>query len=162
MSDTRQVCTFFLEGLFFGVEVGRVQEVLRYRPMTRVPGAARGVRGLLNLRGQIVPALELRHCLGLGPRPAPDEPLNVVLRGDGAAVSLLVDEIGDVLEVAEASFERPPETLTGLPRRLIRGAFKLEGRLLLLLDTAALLRGGWHREAAGEEGLRTDERGAER
>ncbi len=135
MSTTRQLCTFFLDGLFFGVEVQGVQEVIRYQEMTRVPRSADVVEGLINLRGQIVTAIDLRRRLELSARPAGQLPMNVVVRGEEGAVSLLVDEIGDVLEVEEDLFEQPPETLSGVARELIRGAYKLKDNLLLLLDT---------------------------
>jgi len=135
MSEHRQFCTFVLDGLYFGVEVKKVQEVIRYQEMTRVPLAPKVVRGLINLRGQIVTAIDLRRRLELAERPADRLPMNVVVRGDEGAMSLLVDEIGDVVEVQEDSFERPPETLNGVARDLIRGAYKLKDRLLLMLDT---------------------------
>lgn len=135
MIEEREFCTFFLGDLFLGVRVEEVQEVISYREMTRVPLAPPMVRGLINLRGQIVTAIDLRRPLGLSERPADQLPMNVVLRTDDGAVSLLVDEIGDVLELPEDSFERPPETLRGVARELIRGAYKLRERLLLFLDT---------------------------
>ena len=113
----------------------KVQEVLRYQEQTRVPLAPRTVRGLINLRGQIVTAIDLRSRLDLSDRPDDQLPMNVVLRTDEGAVSLLVDEIGDVVEVEEEAFERPPETLTGMARELIDGTYKLEDGLLLILDT---------------------------
>lgn len=126
-------CTFRLGDLSFGVEAKQVQEVLFDRQLTRVPLAPPEVRGLLNLRGQIVPALDLRRRLGLPPAQGDRPPMNVVIRlGDGP-VSFLVDEIGEVIEVNDADFEPPPETLTGEARRLIRGAYKLDDRLLLAL-----------------------------
>jgi purine-binding chemotaxis protein CheW len=131
-----QYCTFLLDGYYFGVDVLKVQEIIRFQEMTRVPLAPPVVRGLINLRGQIVTALDLRRRLELPDRPADQIPVNVVVQTDDGAVSLLVDEIGDVLEVPETAFERPPETLHGTARELIRGAYKLEGRLLLILDTA--------------------------
>ena len=88
----------------------------------------------MNLRGQIVTALDLRNRIGL---PAPKEelePMNVVVRTDDEAVSLLVDRIGDVVATDDDQFEPPPETMRGVPRDLIRGAFKLKDRLLLILD----------------------------
>src|SRR5206468_4583870 len=100
----------YLDGLFFGVDVLTVQEVICYQEMTRVPLASKVVSGLINLRGQIVTAIDLRRRLELRERPADRLPMNVVVRTDDGAVSLLVDEIGDVLEVDEESFERPPET----------------------------------------------------
>ena len=140
MKTTQQFCTFFLDGFFFGVEVDKVQEVIRYQRTTRVPLAPEVVGGLINLRGQIVAALDLRRRLELSARPAEQTPMNVVVRSSDGAVSFLVDEIGDVVEVDEEEFERPPETLSGTARALIRGAFKMKERLLLLLDTEQALR----------------------
>ncbi|HEV3436910.1 MAG TPA: chemotaxis protein CheW [Gemmata sp.] len=135
MADEHQFCTFFLDGQYFGIDVLKVQEIIRFQEMTRVPLAPPVVRGLINLRGQIVTAIELRRRLDLPDRPADQLPVNVVIQTDDGAVSLLVDEIGDVLQVPQAAFERPPVTLRGTARDLIRGAYKLEDRLLLILDT---------------------------
>ena len=132
---TRQFCTFLVEGIQFGIEVLKVQEVLKYHEMTPVPLASPVVHGLINLRGQIVTALDLRTRLSLPPRPADSLPMNVVIRSEGGAVSLLVDEIGDVLEATEESFEAPPATLAPQARDLIHGVYKLDQRLLLILDT---------------------------
>jgi purine-binding chemotaxis protein CheW len=135
MFDERKFCTFFLDGMLFGVEVMKVQEVIRYLETTRVPLAPAVVHGLINLRGQIVTAIDLRCRLEFSERPAARPPVNVVVRTGDEAVSLLVDEIGDVQEVEEDAFERSPETLKGVARELIRGAYKLKDRLLLVLDT---------------------------
>ena len=135
MELTKQYATFYLDRYLFGVEVNKVQEVIRYQEMTRVPLAASVVTGLINLRGQIVTALDLRRRLEMKDRLDGKLPMNVVVRTGDEAVSLLVDEIGDVLEVEESSFEPPPETLRGEARSLIRGAYKLPERLLLILDT---------------------------
>jgi purine-binding chemotaxis protein CheW len=135
VADEHQYCTFLVDGHYFGIDVRRVQEIIRYQEMTVVPLAPAVVRGLINLRGQIVTALDLRRRLDLPDRPAGVPPVNVVVQTDDGAVSLLVDEIGDVLQVSETVFERPPETLRGTARDLIRGAYKLADRLLLILDT---------------------------
>jgi purine-binding chemotaxis protein CheW len=135
MANAKQFATFHLDRLLFGVEVGKVQEVIRYQEMTRVPLASSVVAGLINLRGQIVTALDLRKRLELAERTSDRLPMNVVVRNGEEAVSLLVDEIGDVLEVEDEAFETPPETLKGNARDLIRGAYKLKERLLLVLDT---------------------------
>jgi purine-binding chemotaxis protein CheW len=135
MAEQHQYCTFYVSGHYFGLDVLKVQEIIRHQEMTRVPLASREVRGLINLRGQIVTAIDLRRRLELPDRPDHEQPVNVVVRTDDGAVSLLVDEIGDVLEVSEELFERPPETLQGPARELIRGAYKLKDRLLLILDT---------------------------
>jgi purine-binding chemotaxis protein CheW len=135
MSGTCQYCTFALDNLFFGVEVQQVQEVIRYQEMTRVPLASDIVRGLINLRGQIVTAIDLRRRFQLADRPVDKLPMNVVVQTEDGPVSLLVDEIGDVLEAQEHEFERPPETLSGVARDLISGAYKLKNRLMLTLHT---------------------------
>lgn len=135
----RQFCTFFVDGMYCGVEVLKVQEVIRYQEMTRVPLAPPVVRGLINLRGQIVTAIDLRERLGLKPRPEGDLPMNVVVRTADGATSLLVDEIGDVVTVDEDAFERPPETIGALTRELIEGVYKLKGRLLMIVDTEKAL-----------------------
>ena len=135
MENLQQFCTFFVKDEFFGVPVQQVQEVIRYQEMTRVPLVSHVIRGLINLRGQIVMAVDLRRRLGLEDRPESQLPLNVVVRTEDGAVSFLVDEIGDVLEVAEEKFERPPETLQGQARDMVRGVYKLQDRLMLVLDT---------------------------
>jgi purine-binding chemotaxis protein CheW len=135
--DTRraqQYCTFHLDRSTFGVEVDKVQEVIREQDMTPVPLAPDVVRGLINLRGQIVTAIDLRRRLGRSPFPAGAKPMNVVVRCDDGAVSMLVDEIGDVVEVDADALERPPENLSGETRQLIRGVIQREDDLLLVLD----------------------------
>ncbi len=134
MASTQQFCTFFLDGHVFGTPVPKVQEVILYQEMTRVPLAPDVVSGLINLRGQIVSAIDLRRRLGLGERPAGQLPMNVVVRTNEGAVSLLVDEIGDVIDVEEETLESPPETLQGFARDVVCGVYKLSGRLLLALD----------------------------
>jgi purine-binding chemotaxis protein CheW len=136
---TQQFCTFFVANLYFGVEVLEVQEVIRSLEMTRVPLAPPAVEGLINLRGQIVTAIDLRTRLGLPRRDAEQPPMNVVVRTDDGAISLLVDEIGDVIETSDETFERPLETLPQEAKDMIRGVYKLQGRLLLVLDTTRAL-----------------------
>jgi len=135
MPKTQQFCTFSLQDQFFGVPVQKVQEVIRYQQMTRVPLVPAVIRGLINLRGQIVMAVDLRRRFGMAERPDSELPMNVVVRTEDGAVSFLVDEIGDVLEADEQDFERPPETLKGPARDLVRGVYKLQDRLMLVLDT---------------------------
>jgi purine-binding chemotaxis protein CheW len=135
VSDGRQLCTFFIDGALFGVDVMHVQEVVRYREMTRVPLAPAVVRGLMNLRGQIVTALDMRTRLGIPARADDGLPVAVIVRSGGGIVSLLVDEIGDVVEVADDLFETTPETLSSHAKTLIAGVYKLHPQLLLVLDS---------------------------
>jgi len=148
VAKTQQFCTFFLKDQFFGVPVQQVQEVIRYQEMTRVPLVPQVIRGLINLRGQIVMALDLRRRFGMEELPDSQLPMNVVVRTDDGAVSFLVDEIGDVLEADEGNFELPPETLKGQARELVKGVYKLHDRLLLVLDTERAVNSG---EEAGRK-----------
>ena len=132
-----QLSTFLVDGHRFGVEVATVQEVVRYQPMTRVPLAPPTLSGLINLRGQVITAVDLRRRLGLPDRTADELPMDVIVHTKDGLVSLLVDRIGDVVEVSEEAFEEPPETLLGIGRALVRGAYKLDDALLLSLDVEA-------------------------
>lgn len=136
---SRQYATFAVGGLYFGVDVLEVQEVLRNQQMTPAPRADQVIRGLINLRGQIVTAFDVRLRLGLPPRPEDTEPMNVVIHSDDGAVSLLVDEIGDVVEVDPETFEVPPPTIDRAAREVLDGVYKLDGRLLLALDARKIL-----------------------
>ena len=129
-----QFSTFFVADLFFGVDVLHVQEVLRSQQMTPVPQAPRVIEGLINLRGQIVTAIDMRRRLGLPKRSGDLAPMNIVVRTMDGAASLLVDEIGDVLDMDSANYELPPQNLDPAARELIRGVYKLKDRLLLVLD----------------------------
>jgi purine-binding chemotaxis protein CheW len=141
ISDTaRQYATFLVDGLYFGIEVTEVQEVLRTQEMTRVPLAPEVIEGLINLRGQIVTAIDMRRRLHLPPRPEGSAPMNMVVRSDDEAISLLVDQIGDVLTVSSDSGEAPPENLAADHRSMIEGVHKLDGRLLLVLKRDRVLQ----------------------
>ena len=133
---SRQFATFEVADQMFGVEVDTVQEVLSYNEYTPVPLAPPAVGGLFNLRGQVIAAVDLRVQLGLPPRDLDGPAMNVIVRTEDESVSLLVDRIGEVVDLHEDAFEPPPDTLHGPTRELINGAFKLDGRLMLALDTA--------------------------
>lgn len=131
---SNRLVTFTLDGHLYGVDVASVQEVLRGQPQTRIPLAPDSVAGLINLRGQVLSAVELRARLGLPDRAADQEAMLVVVRIAGETIALLVDSIGAVIDVDEEQFELPPDTLTGPSREFLHGAYKLEDRLLLALD----------------------------
>ena len=141
MPDEKQYCTFHLDKFLFGIEVLKVQEVIRSLELTRVPLAPSVISGLINLRGQIVTAIDLRRRLELPLRPKEVLPMNVVIHTGEEAVSLLVDTIGAVLSVDQSTFEKPPETLTGIARDLILGTYKLKDHLLLALDIDKAIQG---------------------
>ena len=129
-----KLCTFRLQGLLFGIAADAVQEVLRAQPITPLPLAPPEVAGLINLRGQIVPALDLRRRLGLPLHHEDAPPSNLVLHGRSGPVSLLIEEIGDVIEIGGQAVEPVPDTVDGRLRRLVSGVCPLADGLLLLLD----------------------------
>ncbi len=131
---SRQLATFVVDGTRFGVDVVRVQEALRWQARTKVPKAPTGIAGLVNLRGQVVLTVDLRVALGLPPLADDAEPMMVVVRVDGEPVSLLVDEIGDVIDVSDTQFENPPDTLDAALRDVVVGVYKLDAGLLLAMD----------------------------
>jgi purine-binding chemotaxis protein CheW len=134
MSPMLVFCTFLIDSQLFGTPVSNVQEVMPHRPMTPVPLAPEVVKGLLNLRGELVTSIDLRLRLGLQNTLVGRLPMNVVVHTADGPVSLAVDEIGDVVEVNDSMCEKVPETLQGPARGFMRGVYKLPDRLLLALD----------------------------
>jgi purine-binding chemotaxis protein CheW len=136
MSDIEQICTFTLDGLFLGIGVADVHEVLLSQMVTPVPLAHPLVAGLINMRGQIVSAVDLRRVLRLPPRTDDlPPPVNVIVRSGHELMSLLVDQVGDVLEIESRLFTPPPDTTPAETRNLFRGAYQLPRQLLLVFDT---------------------------
>jgi purine-binding chemotaxis protein CheW len=150
MTNARQFCTFYLNNLLFGVESQKIQEVVTYRELRPVPLAPPVVSGLMNLRGQVVVALELRRQLELPDRPANMLPVCLVVRAAGGTVCLLADEVGNVVEVEEETFEPSPETLSPRLRSVILGVHKLEGQLMHVLDSDRACRVQAVSQGAGE------------
>jgi len=140
MNDETRLCTFYLDKQMYGIDVRSVQEVIRYQEMTEVPLAPESVMGLINLRGQIVTAIDLRKRLKLPAREGDALPMNVVIHGEDGAISLLVDQIGDVQSILPENYENPPDTMSASSRELIRGTYKLKDRLLLVLNTEKTTR----------------------
>ena len=148
MNQQHQYCTMPVGKLLLGTEVERVQEVLRDVSITPVPLAHPAIRGLINLRGQIVTAIDLRRRLGLPDAPADARFMTVVLGVGDEPLAMVVDSVGDVVQVPADGFEAPPDTLKGEARRMIGGAHKLQRQLLLALNLdAAIELGGSGAEA---------------
>ncbi|WNM24577.1 chemotaxis protein CheW [Demequina capsici] len=129
-----QLATFKLDDRLYGVDVSRVQEALKMQAHTPVPHAPEAVAGLVNLRGQVVLMVDLRARLGRAPYGPDDEPMMMVVNIDGEPVSLLVDQVGDVLELDSDSFGPPPPTLEASLQEVVTGVYSLENDLLLSLD----------------------------
>ncbi len=143
----QQICTFFLKGVYFGIDVQHVQEVIRPQAMTRVPLASPEICGLINLRGQIITVIDLQRRLEMSEPQTrtttklADEPqgFNIIVCADDEVVSLLVDDVGDVLEFPHDKFQPPPATLKGRMRQMLAGAYPLPNGFLLILDTEKIL-----------------------
>jgi len=131
---SRQLTTFSLGPYHYGIDVMRVQEVTSSLPMTKVPIAPSHVLGLINLRGQIATAIGLRELFGLGSSENEKSNMTVICKVDGALLSLLVDSIGDVIEIPESDFEPVPDTVQGPVRQLLGGVFKTKDFLINVLD----------------------------
>ncbi len=129
-----QLVTFFVGPYQFGIDVLRVQEVLQMQPVTRIPVAPRVVAGLLNLRGQILTALDLRSFFGMDATDDPSQRMNVILPYREDVVSLVADRVGDVVQVDEDTVEGLPPNTPEVMRPLLRGVVPGEGRLLFVLD----------------------------
>ena len=134
--------TFLLAGEMFALEVENVQEVLMEQPLTPVPRAPEHIVGLLNLRGQIISAIDLRRRLHFPPREAGQSSKLLVVTGSGAQFSVVVDDIHDVLELPPERWRAAPETLDPRHRAFVRTICPIEGAMVLGLDI----------EALGEEG----------
>lgn len=139
IAATEQFATFTVGNLLFGIPVQEIQEVIKFQELTPVPLSSPVVRGLLNLRGQIITAIDMRRRLSCPVVASDADTMNVIVDFDEQRVSLLVDSVGDVLEVSSDSFEPLPSTVEGELRSLSKGVHKLADKLLLVLDTKAAL-----------------------
>ena len=129
-----QFVTFTLAGALYGVDMLRVQAALRGQARTTVPLAEPSVAGFINLRGQVVLAIDLRTRLGLEPLAGDRQPMMVVVQVGGEPISLLVDDVGDVVDVEGRQLEAPPDTLRTSLSEVMLGVYQLEYSLLLVLD----------------------------
>lgn len=137
-ADTRRFCTFTVAGTNFAVDASAVQEVFRGSVTTPVPRGPAAIRGLLNLRGRIVPAIDMRRRLGF--EAGSLDGINVVIVSGGEAYSLIVDAIADVVDIPAAEIERPTAGVEGA-RECIDGVYAARGGLIHLLGIESVLAG---------------------
>jgi purine-binding chemotaxis protein CheW len=137
--ETQDFVTMFIEGQLFGIPVLTVQDVLGPQKITRIPLAPREIAGSLNLRGRIVTAIDVRLRLGLPRQVEAKKGMSVVVDMGGELYSLMVDSVGEVLSLPAAKFERNPPTLDTHWREFSIGIYRLEDKLLVVLDVAKLL-----------------------
>lgn len=137
-----QYVSFYVDRQLLGIPVHAVQEVLTSQTTAPVPRASVEIAGLLNLRGQIVTALNLRRRLGLPALETGRSSMNIVVRHQGESYSLLVDDVGDVINVAGNILQAPPATLDQHWKSVTAGVFRLEQRLFVILNVGSLLKFG--------------------
>lgn len=135
--------TFSLSEEHYGLEILRVQEIVGLLPVTRVPRLPAMVAGVVNLRGRVIPVVDLRLAFGMG-RSAMDDRACIivvsVVRGDATTVmGVLVDEVSDVVDLSTSDIEETPEFGTAVDTSFIKGVGRLEGRVVLLLDIDRVL-----------------------
>ena len=138
-NGNKDYVTIQLSGQLCGIPVLEVHDVLSEQSITAVPLAPPAVAGVLNLRGRIVTAINLRKRLGLEEQGEGGESMSIVVEFEGEPYSLLIDSVGDVLSFPEDSFERNPVTLDPCWQGVSSGIFRMEGELLVILDVEKLL-----------------------
>ena len=136
---TEHLATFFLAGEEYGVDVKQVQEIRRVGEITSVPRAPEFVRGVINLRGRVLPVLDLRRRLGLGEVAVDRASRIVVVRLKDRLLGLLADGASQVLKIPVSRIEPPPEEVVQKGGDYIRGVAKLDDRLIILVDLERLL-----------------------
>ena len=134
-----QFCTFYLGKDLYGIDVLEVQEVIRQQEVTKVPLAPAVIRGLINLRGNIVSTIDMRRLLKMKPLENDEQSINVITRVAGGLVSLLVDQVGDVIEAPEDRFESVPATVRNEAQNIIARVCKLPGNLLMILNPKRII-----------------------
>ncbi|RMG87875.1 MAG: purine-binding chemotaxis protein CheW [Candidatus Dadabacteria bacterium] len=141
-----QLVTFHAGDEEFGVNILEVREINRMMEITRVPHAPGFVEGVVNLRGQVIPVVDLRKRFGLPPRERDRSTRIVVVELGEKVVGFIVDSVSEVLRVPERLVEPPPPIVGGVDRQYIQGVVKLDDRLLILLDLRKLLGTGEEKE----------------
>ena len=133
-----QFATFSVNGRLYGIDVMKVQEVTKPLQVTLMRTAPSFIKGLINLRGQIATAIDLSELFGLT-NNLESEKMTVVCRVDDVLLSLLVDSIGDVIEVSESQFEKSPPTIAHTTRSFMQGVYKTEGTILSVINLESII-----------------------
>ncbi len=134
-----QLVVFDLAAEFYGVDIGDVREIIRMQSITRVPGAPPFIEGVINLRGKVVPVVDLRKRLGLNVNEQTQETRIVVVDIAGRDVGVIVDGVTEVLRIPLSSVEPPSSMITNADSDYLRGIARLEDKLIILLDLSKAL-----------------------
>ena len=138
-SSLIQLVTFKIGEEEFGVDILKVQEIIRMMPITKVPNAPPFVEGVLNLRGKVIPVIDMRKRFGLRAAERDSRTRIKVMDLQGQVVGFVVDAVSQVLRIKESTVEPPPAVVAGIGAEYMKGVGKLEDRLLILLDLDKLL-----------------------
>jgi len=141
MNFSKTYSTFYIDDFYFGILTTDVTELTKENEITSVPLAPSEVFGLINLRGRIVTAINMRQRLGMTNTPYSPKNITVFLEHKGELFGLLVDGVSDILELDESSFEAPPSNLPHSAKEMILGVYKLSDKLLFILDPAKIIDG---------------------
>jgi purine-binding chemotaxis protein CheW len=137
--DLNQLISFIVGEEEYGLEILRVKEVIRIREITRLPRAPSFVKGIINLRGDVIPIIDLRDKFGLEHQDYTNMTRVIVVDVDGRLVGMVVDAASQVVRVAADQIEPPPPIAGGLSAEFIKGVGKLEERLIILLNIDRIL-----------------------
>jgi purine-binding chemotaxis protein CheW len=149
-----QYCTFYVNQRHFGIPMMEVQEVIRQQTLTPVPLAPNLVRGLMNLRGNLVVSIDMRRRLAMPPAEDEDSSIQIITKGTTGLVGLMVDQVGEVESLDPSAAEPPPGTAPQHIRDLMKAVFALEGGLLTILDGERILELEGERHEGVREGPR--------
>ena len=134
-----QLVTFAISDEEFGIDILRVQEIIRMMEITKVPNSPPSVEGVLNLRGKVIPVIDLRRRFGMPHRDHDRQTRIIVVEISEKVIGFVVDGVSEVLRIASSTVEPPPSVVGGVESEYIKGIGKLENRLLILLDLDTLL-----------------------
>lgn len=135
----RQLVVFSLYGEEFGIEITRVKEIIKPREITRLPHTPDFIEGVTNLRGEVIPVIDLKKRFGIGSSQTTEDNRIIIAEVDGNRVGFIVDAVTEVLRIPESAIDPPPRSVAGLKAEYLQGIGKLENRLLIVLDVARIL-----------------------
>lgn len=138
-TEEMEIATFYMGDILMGVDIQKVQEINRHVDITPVPQAPACVRGVINLRGDVVTVLDLRTVLELEPAEITDQSRNMIAKAGDEQIGLLVDRIADVVKVTRNEIEPPPANVSGIDGRFFDGVYKMESELLIILNAEEVL-----------------------
>ena len=139
LNGGQDYATFHVNELFFGIPANQVVELSRDLDVTFVPKGPVSVSGLMNLRGQLVPAINMHIRLGLEKLTSSEKGVCIILSTVGGQVALIVDSVGEIISLNENLFEQPPNKLSEVAKEVLSGVYKLPDKLLLLLDPIKIM-----------------------